>query len=230
MRVLAVGDIHGCSTALDAVLAAAAPAADDVLVTLGDYVDRGPDSRGVIERLIPLHAAGRLVPLLGNHDALMLDARESYFACRGWLSCGGRAALASYGMAQPEQVDLGRIPEAHWHFLERDCRRWHETDTHLFVHATVDPDLPLDEQSDELLLWEKLTRPIAHKSGKVTVCGHTPQKGGRPLDWGRTVCIDTGVYLAGGWLTCLDVGSGHYWQANERGETREGRLGEPGPG
>jgi serine/threonine protein phosphatase 1 len=224
MRVLAVGDIHGCSRALDAVLAAAAPAPDDLLVALGDYVDRGPDTRGVLDRLIPLHAAGRLVPLLGNHDALMLDARENYFACRGWLNCGGRAALASYGMAEPEQIDLDHIPEAHWRFLERNCLRWYETAAHFFVHANVDPDVPLAEQSDDLLLWEKLAKPVVHISGKVMVCGHTPQRGGRPLDWGRTVCIDTGVYLDGGWLTCLDVASDRYWQANQQGEVREGRL------
>src|SRR5947207_1752869 len=113
MRTLAVGDIHGCARALDVVLQAAAPGPDDLLITLGDYVDRGPDSRGVLDRLTALHAAGRLVPLLGNHDAMMLDARESFFACRNWLDCGGRATLASYGMEEPEEINLDRIPAAH---------------------------------------------------------------------------------------------------------------------
>ncbi|MGL4552234.1 MAG: metallophosphoesterase, partial [Gemmataceae bacterium] len=73
MRTLAIGDIHGYSATLDALLQAVAPAADDRVVTLGDYVDRGPDSRGVIDRLIALHATGRLIPLFGNHDEMMLE-------------------------------------------------------------------------------------------------------------------------------------------------------------
>ena len=74
-----------------------------------------------------------------------------------------------------------------------------------------------------MLYWESFDDPRPHQSGKVMVCGHTPQRDGVPRNKGHAVCIDTGVH-AGGWLTCLDVKSGTYWQANEQGRTRTGML------
>jgi serine/threonine protein phosphatase 1 len=222
MRTLVVGDIHGCSIALDAVLALAAPGPDDRLITLGDYVDRGPDSRGVLDRLTALFDAGGLIPLRGNHDQMMVQARSGKDR-RLWLACGGQQTLESYGHALTDE-EYDNVPERHWQFLEDDCRDWHETEAHFFVHASVYPDLPFDEQPAYMLLWEKLEEPVLHFSGKVMVCGHTRQLGGVPLDLGSTVCIDTGVYGEHGWLTCLHVETGRYWQANQRGETRTGYL------
>jgi serine/threonine protein phosphatase 1 len=221
MRVLAIGDIHGCLKALDTLLAAVAPRPEDLLITLGDYTDRGPDSRGVLDRLIALHATGRLVALRGNHDEMFLEARADPAGM--WVSVGGRETMESYD-AFPTADGLLQVPEAHWRFLEESCVDWYETATHIFVHANVYPDLPLDEQPTSMLYWEKLTAPVAHVSGKIMVCGHTRQKNGLPLDLGTAICIDTGVYEPDGWLTCLDVRNGRYWQANERGQVREGRL------
>jgi serine/threonine protein phosphatase 1 len=223
MRILAIGDIHGCLTALDALLDRVAPAPDDLLITLGDYVDRGPDSSGVLDRVIALHEDGRLIALRGNHDVMMLKARERVDV-RLWLACGGKQTLASYGVAFPESGDLSPVPADHWEFLEHHLRDWYETETHFFVHASAYPDLPLDEQPDYMLHWEKLVDRVEHESGKVMVCGHTKQHSGRPLDLGTTVCLDTGAYEDYGWLTCLDVINGRYWQANQRGQTRQGRL------
>jgi serine/threonine protein phosphatase 1 len=226
MRLLAIGDIHGCSQALDALLAQVAPTADDLIITLGDYVDRGPDSAGVIERLLQLRTSCQLVPLRGNHDYMMCQARAG-IDLHMWLACGGKATLASYGVATPETCDLAGVPEAHWQFLD-ECLDWYETEKHFFVHGSVDPDLPLEAQDILVLHWEKLWgAPVAHVSGKTMVCGHTKQKKGVPLNLGTTVCIDTGVYEPEGWLTCLEVLTGHYWQANERGETRVDDLPEP---
>jgi serine/threonine protein phosphatase 1 len=140
-----------------------------------------------------------------------------------WLSVGGIETLASYGH-EPHDDSLENVPQRHWEFLEMDCRDWYETDTHLFVHATADPDFPLAEQDRYVLRWQKLYHPIAHCSGKTLICGHTRQHGGIPLDLGTTICIDTGVYDPAGWLTCLHVETGRYWQANQRGETRLGWL------
>ena len=224
MRILAIGDIHGCRCALDTLLALVAPRPDDQLILLGDYVDRGPDSCGVLDRLLELDAGNRLVALRGNHDFMMLQAREGRDA-RMWLACGGRQTLASYGVTSGSWDDLADVvPQVHWQFLEERLVDWYETATHLFVHASVSPDLPLAEQPTYLLHWEKLDEPIAHCSGKVMVCGHTKQRGGVPLDLETTICIDTGAYEEDGWLTCLDVLSGRYWQANQRGQTRTGRL------
>ena len=237
MRLLAIGDIHGCLRAFNALLAAVAPTPDDQIIALGDYVDRGPDSRGVLNRLIALHATGRVIALRGNHDVMMLEARTGHDL--GWLEVGGRQTLSSYGIAQ-WKIDgllegdgwcgdldelLAKIPQPHWRFLEEDCLPYYETDNHIFVHANLYPHLSLDEQPDYMLYWERIVEPCAHVSGKTMICGHTRQKSGRPLDLGTTICLDTNVY-DGGWLTCLDVHSGRIWQANERGETRTGWLGD----
>jgi serine/threonine protein phosphatase 1 len=115
------------------------------------------------------------------------------------------------------------VPLAHWRFIEQECRPYSETSSHFFVHANAYPDIPLDEQPDYMLFWEKFNDPSPHESGKVMVCGHTPQPEGLPRNIGHAICIDAGVYR-GGWLTCLDVDSGKYWQANQQGQTRSGKL------
>jgi serine/threonine protein phosphatase 1 len=219
MRILAIGDVHGASTSLDALLAAVRPTPDDLLVFLGDYVDRGPDSRGVLDRLIALGQSHRCVFLRGNHELMMTRARHDRGELRMWLSVGGMQTLASYGRAGT----LADVPAEHWDFLDNHLANYHETDTHVFVHATLFPELPLDEQPELMLFWEFLTGPIRHESGKTVVCGHTSQKSGEILDLGDTICIDTFVY-GGGWLTCLDVGSLRYWQANLLCQTRDGQL------
>jgi serine/threonine protein phosphatase 1 len=222
-RTLAIGDIHGCLTALDALLDLVRPDPDDRLIALGDYVDRGPDSRGVLDQLIVLHDAGCLVALRGNHDEMMVASREDRGERRMWLRFGGVETLESYGHRANDDV-YDKVPARHWRFLERDLRNWYETETHLFAHASARPDLPLAEQDTNVLLWDRLRAPIAHVSGKRLIVGHTRQDGGLPLDLGATVCIDTGIYEPTGWLTCLDVDSGHFWQANQAGETRVGSL------
>jgi serine/threonine protein phosphatase 1 len=222
MRILAIGDIHGCSRALDLVLAAVKPRPEDRIITLGDYVDRGLDSCGVLDRLIELQQTGCLVALRGNHDQMMLDARDQVLSDADWFSCGGRETLASYGRG----ATLADVPAAHWDFLENVLVDWHETATHFFVHANADSELPLEEQPRHLLLWEKLDNPRPHVSGKVMICGHTRQLSGEPLNLGHTICLDTWVY-GQGWLTCLDVTSGQIWQANQLGQQWWGFLEEP---
>jgi serine/threonine protein phosphatase 1 len=226
MRVLAVGDVHGCSVALRALLDAVAPQPDDLIVMLGDYVDRGPDTRGVLDQMIALRGTGRLIPLRGNHEVMMLSARDAGYADGAtWLSCGGRQTLTSYGAEMPTLAALDLVPADHWYFLEHDCRDWYETKTHFFVHASAYPNMPLDEQPTLMLHWEKLEDLGPHENGKVMVCGHTRQPGGIPLNLGHAICLDTGAY-SNGWLTCLDCGSGQYWQANQKGEVRTARLEE----
>jgi serine/threonine protein phosphatase 1 len=225
-RTIAIGDVHGCSRALEALLAAIGPRPDDVIVTLGDYVNRGPDSRGVLERLIVLERQCNLVPLLGNHDQYLLAAiaGESGVVF-DWLDMGGVATLASYGAQRVTEADLVRIPPEHVAFLER-CRDYHETDTHIFVHAQYDSDMPMEDQPVYLLRWESLRHicPGPHVSGKTLIVGHTSQKSGEILDLGHVVCIDTYCY-GGGWLTALDVHNDEVWQVNEQGKPRPPRSG-----
>ena len=223
MRILAIGDIHGCSTALNTLLAAVDPGPEDQIVTLGDYVDRGPNSRGVLDLLLELHAGGRLVALRGNHDVMMLEARHDPEERRLWLACGGKQTLESYGAKITEKGELKGVLDSHLRFLEETCVDYYETATHFFVHANAYHDIPLAEQPTYMLHWEKLGPTLPHMSGKVMVCGHTKQHSGEVLNRGHMVCLDTGAY-AGGWLTCLDVTTGRVWQANERGEVRTGEL------
>jgi serine/threonine protein phosphatase 1 len=218
VRHLAVGDIHGCFKALTTLAAFVPFQPDDVLITLGDYVDRGPHSCAVLDWLIHYASKAKLVALRGNHELMMLAARQDPEELREWLLCGGDWALASYS----HLGDAGRledIPDAHWEFLKNGTRGWYETKTHFFVHANAYPDCALEEQPDFMLYWEPFYNLPPHQSGKVMVCGHTPQKSGKPLNVGHAVCIDTRAYKDG-WLTCLDVDSGQYWQANQAGETR----------
>jgi serine/threonine protein phosphatase 1 len=220
MRILAIGDIHGYSEVLGVK-----PAKDDLLITVGDYVDRGPDARGVIDMLIPLYEGDRLIPLRGNHDVMMTMARKGEPAYSEWLRYGGQDTLKSYGI-DPVGGSLSKVPKRHWKFLEEDLHDWYETDGHFFVHAQAHPELPFEDQPLHLLHWEALFEAHPHCSGKVMVCGHTKQKTGLPRNWGYAVCIDTWVY-GDGWLTCLDVASGRYWQANHRGELRTSLLRPP---
>ncbi len=222
MRILAIGDIHGCFAALTALEDYVPFMPTDRLVTLGDYVDRGPDSRAVLDWLIARKRDGKLVPIRGNHELMMCAARESYQHHDEWTACGGIEALKSYAQSSGNGT-LQDVPDAHWRFMERDCRAYYETATHFFVHANVYPDMPLDEQPDYMLYWEPFNDPPPHESGKVMVCGHTPQRNGLPRSVGHAICIDTRAH-AGGWLTCLDVMSGQYWQANERRQVRAGFL------
>jgi serine/threonine protein phosphatase 1 len=221
-RTLAIGDVHGCGKALATLLELVRPNSDDLVVALGDFVDRGPQSRESIDMLLELEQRCSFVALLGNHEEMMLDAVQSPADLTGWLMYGGLETLFSYKIP-PEEYTLDRLPPEHVAFLTERCRDYFETETLQFVHAGFDPQLPLAQQPANLLRWEKLADRGPHRSGKITICGHTRQESGEPLDLGHTICIDTWVYGAG-WLTCLDVESKRYWQANQKGESREGSL------
>jgi serine/threonine protein phosphatase 1 len=223
-RVLAIGDIHGCLTALDTVLGFICPGPADQLVFLGDYIDRGPDSKGVLDRLIELGRRIDVVYLRGNHEVMMLGAATGWDNFRFWRACGGAEALESYAGIDGAGT-LDDIPDSHWRFIGSRCVDWYETDTHVFVHANLHPELPLTEQTDDWLHWQVIS-PVLHRphlSCKTMICGHSEQRDGRPLVLDRAVCVDTWAY-GDGWLTCLDVGTGEYWQADELGRTRQGRI------
>ena len=219
MRTLAIGDIHGCSAALDQLLRLAKVSKSDTIITLGDYVDRGPDSKGVLDRLVWLQGQCTLIPLMGNHEIMMLQSRTDPLWHKDWLTHGGKHTLRSYA---PEKKDLSLadVPPEHWRFMEQ-CREFHETDTHIFVHAGLAPEVPLREQQPLQLFWEFLTPEAKpHMSGKRIICGHTSQQSARPLDLGHTLCIDTHAY-ASGFLSCLDVERGMVWQASQSGMKRQ---------
>lgn len=210
-RLLAIGDIHGCVRPLEALLDTLQLTPLDTLVALGDFVNRGPASRQVLDTLIALQAQTRLVPILGNHEEEMLAAREDRQALARWLAMGGEATLASYA---PE-AQLADIPTAHWQFLEA-ALPWWECAEYFFTHANYDPALPLDQQSALELRWLSLgdRPPQPHLSGKTAIVGHTPNLAGHVVDFGFLRCLDTGCGL-GGRLTAMDVRSRQTWQCRE---------------
>ena len=219
MRVLAIGDIHGCLGPFNQLLDRVKLTRDDVVVTLGDYVDRGPDSKGVIDRLIELRTQLNLVCLRGNHEQMMVDAiRGGRSDKMMWLGVGGVQRSRLRHRAGP-RGDARRHPREHWDFVYDELVNYHETEHFIFVHATVLCGFDLEDQPDYALLWEFLPDAMRHQSGKMVICGHTSQRSGVPKVVPGAVCIDTSIY-AGGWLTCLDVQNGRYWQANMLGQTR----------
>lgn len=216
-RTLVIGDLHGCSRALELMLEELAPRSDDTVVTLGDYVDRGPDTRGVLHTLLELEKQTNLVPLLGNHEILMLDAREQTMNWESWYGVGGRQTMQSYGCM--DTPNWNAIPQEHWDFLKNRLQRWHATDTHIFVHANVNAMLPMPEQSDDWLFWRRFDDSHPHFSGKMLICGHTAQKGGLPSILPSRICLDTWAY-GEGWLTALDLTSNTFVQTSQRGDVR----------
>ena len=218
-RHLAIGDIHGCYNALQSLLASVDLRDDDVLITLGDYCNRGANTCAVLDHLVHASSHSDLKAIRGNHDIMMLNARENDSEFRKWIGVGGTATLLSYAPFDGDSGKLTDVPDSHWQFLESSLLPYYETDSHFFVHANAYPDIALADQPDFMLYWEQFNDPPRHESGKTMVCGHTSQKSGLPTTNGNAICIDTWA-CGSGWLTCLDVDSGKLWQSNEGGESR----------
>jgi serine/threonine protein phosphatase 1 len=205
--ILAVGDLHGRYDLLERVLDDLAPRyAGSRLVFLGDYIDRGPNSRQVVERLIAL---GRERPdtvfLKGNHEDMLLDALDGR-RLELWLHNGGLETLESYGLAglePPGPETLSRLPADHLEFF-RGLRLYFESQSYLLVHAGVDPGLGLAEQDARDLLWirEHFHQARGHRLGKTVVFGHTPFP--RPFRGPGMIGIDTGAVYDNA-LTCVKL-------------------------
>lgn len=216
-RTIAIGDVHGCAAALRAMLGRIEPRVDDTIVMLGDCVDRGPDSRGVIEELLALRERCHLVPLMGNHEEMMLNFLDNRAQPDNWLLCGGQATMDSYREADGKSS----VPQAHVDFI-RSWVDFLETDAHFFVHGGYHPEQPLGGQRWQMWRWHSLRDmlPGPHVSGKIAVVGHTSQKSGEPLDVGHLNCIDTYCY-GGGWLSALEPATGLIWQVDRQGQPRD---------
>lgn len=214
-RVYAVGDVHGCLDQLDEMhqrIVAdlrARPCAQVLVIHLGDYIDRGPDSAGVIGRLIapfpapPGMPSPAVVNLVGNHEDLLLNALAGRrMEAEIWLGNGGHAALASWGVAPrtPPKQWAQAIPPPHLEFL-RTLALTHRAGGYLFVHAGIRPGLRLEDQTRQDLLWIRepfLSATAAHEA--VVVHGHTPEEP-HPVVRANRIGLDTGAVL-GGALSC----------------------------
>lgn len=212
-RTLVIGDVHGCNIALENLLDQVAPAKDDTIVVLGDLIDRGPNSKAVVDRVLGLREHCNLVYVMGNHEEMLRGSLEGTYMLAQWMHFGGQATLESYG-------DVTDIPAEHLRFLFGGSD-YYETEDHIFVHACLETEVTMINQRSEFLRWKHLggSEP-PHPSGKRVICGHTAQSDGRPLVFDGWVCIDTYAY-GNGWLSCMDIDSNHIYQANQQGVKRD---------
>ena len=214
-RVYAVGDIHGCAGLLDQMHRklredAANYQGDVTIVYLGDYIDRGPDSRTVIDRLVQQRGF-RVHFLKGNHDAALLDFLRDPDSYRFWRNYGAPETLSSYGVRPPlftTSVNFARardelaekLPEDHLRFFN-DLELSVSIGDYFFAHAGARPGIALEEQRQEDLMWIRGEFLSSHYDfGKVVVHGHTPQP--HPAHHNNRIGIDTGAY-ATGILSCV---------------------------
>jgi serine/threonine protein phosphatase 1 len=220
-RLIAIGDIHGHAQALRGLLDLIEGRPDDEFVFLGDLIDRGPDSAGVLDIVLNLARDFTCHFLMGNHEEMLLAAATSRSELKSWKRHGGAEAMESWGLdplrTQPEDL-LRCLPGGHVGLI-RDLKAYHETADHLFVHAGYRPGRAMSEQSDTDLRWAKLPDDLGPWIGpageiKMAWCGHTPQAA--VLDRGHLVCLDTGCGL-GGLLSAVDVHSRTVWQVEEGG-------------
>jgi serine/threonine protein phosphatase 1 len=216
-RLIAVGDVHGCVHALDAVLDGINPNPNDEIVFLGDLIDQGRESREVLQRIIDLKRQCQVVLIQGNHEEMLYAAQENEESLRYWERCGGVQTISSYRFGG----GLQDIPPEHWALLG-ECRPYYETDDFIFTHANYAHDESMAEQPGYQLRWA-LFDPAAmrpHCSGKPVIVGHTEQRDGEIVDLGFAMCIDT-VCWKYGWLTAIEPATGEIWQASRWGVLRE---------
>lgn len=213
-RLFAIGDIHGRLDLLDGLLRgiarhiADAPPADNILLFLGDYVDRGPASRGVIERLCRLEqeTGWRCVFLKGNHDQAVCDFLQNPSCYGSWRGYGAAETLLSYGVMPPRfenASDFARawdefsrkFPPHHLEFLA-GLKYFHVEDDYLFVHAGIRPGVTLADQASEDLMWIREAF-LSHRGSfeKMVVHGHTPSPA--PVMLPNRICVDTGAHATG---------------------------------
>lgn len=217
-RLIVVGDIHGCDVALRTLLDRWQLQPADHLVVLGDVIDRGPQSRQVLNLLVEVEDSCQLTFVLGNHEEMLLDVLAGGRP-ETWLHHGGVATLDSYG------GDLGNIPERHLNLLGRAVDYW-ESPSAICIHANLEPGVDLPDQDHHWLRWQRLTgMEYPHSSGKVVLCGHSAQRSGLPMVGDRWICLDT-MAFAGKFLTCLEVNTWKFQQANQVGGFREFSLDE----
>ena len=159
-----------------------------------------------------------MVTLKGNHEALLQAACHSRMDRLTWTNAGGLSTLLSYEVNHPVN-----IPQDHWDFINQ-CELYHETEDYIYVHGGLEPDVDLEDQSEDEMLWIRFRDLQPHKSEKTIVCGHTPQRDHIVKDIGHAICVDTHVFAKTGWLTCLEVETGRFWQTNQQLELRELHL------
>jgi serine/threonine protein phosphatase 1 len=200
MLTFCVGDVHGCIAKLTRLLANCRRFADGDparFIFLGDYIDRGPDSRSVVELIMAMQATDpdRVIALAGNHeDFLHRFDNETDVAL--WLANGGAATLASYNA-----ISVSELPNIHLAWL-RNLPTHYDDGQHFFVHAGIRPGIPLDQQTRQDTLWIRepfLSSKADH--GRLILHGHSPVP--RPEVRPNRINIDTGAVFGGALTACV---------------------------
>lgn len=223
-RLYVIGDIHGRSDLLDQIVTQisrdidSSPVSSCLTVTLGDYVDRGPDSRGVLDRLVRNPFPMNFIALKGNHEALLEAFLHDPATAEHWRRLGGLETLHSYGVSvsdlmrgqnydQAAAALQAAVPDEHFKFLA-SLKPFFIAGKYFLCHAGVRPGIPLERQSTKDLLWirnEFLNSTVDF--GRIVVHGHTPRE--RPEVLPNRINIDTGAFNTGR-LTCAVLDSaGH---------------------
>lgn len=214
-NIYAITDIHGCYKELLQLLSKLNITKDTTLIFMGDYVDRGPDSKAVLDKIIDLQSVCNVIVLKGNHEVMMKSGftKETDHYVLNWLHWGGKQTLASYDIELYDFLeDSFQLPDSvvkHIEFID-SLEFYYETDTHIFVHASPEMVTPIADQPEAHLIWRRPQKEDAdfdynHSSGKTIISGHTPQKSGEPLKLSeKNYLIDTGCYSTG-ILTAYDV-------------------------
>ncbi|MHC0038739.1 metallophosphoesterase family protein [Pseudoneobacillus sp. C159] len=224
-RMLAISDIHGDIEKFERLLELVQYDKDqDQLLLLGDYVDRGPHSKAVLEKVIQLREEGAIA-LIGNHEKMMIDAFSGdLMNLKRWYYNGGIKTLQNYGYEienddsdywhktaeMPEPISMNEEIRAHIE-LVKTFQYYYETETHIFVHAGVHPEIPLQSTEPHTLVWIRDEFHKGYSGEKTIVFGHTPTKNLHECDdvyfgENKIIGIDGGCAY-GGRLNCLEIGS-----------------------
>lgn len=231
-RVFIIGDIHGWNHPFQVLIDAINPGADDMIITLGDYVDRGPENPQVLDTLISLWNSGLLIPLRGNHDQAMMEASFSQEQLLSWRDrLLGESTLRTYGIATDTLAEFNeKVPREHIYFLRNCLRNYLELDQFICVHGGVHPRLEMKDQPSWTLQWKTFHKHcFPHISGKVLCCGHSAVGPIPKVDLlGRAVCVDTQMGISpDGWLTASELNTGKYIQVDRSATVRYGELDWP---
>lgn len=203
-KFIAVGDIHGCVESMEAILQKLEPYYDRTFIFVGDYIDRGPSSKQVVDYLLDFRQKVDCIFIRGNHEQMLLDAFNKGDVSL-WMMNGGRTTLESYNLA----VDSASLPEDHEQFY-KNTRLYYETENYFFVHAGMSPGKTIaqnleDEEEMHEFLWERSHLNVFETPWEKTVVfGHTPRE--EPIVKDNMIGIDTGcVYRQRGYGTLTAV-------------------------
>jgi serine/threonine protein phosphatase 1 len=213
-KIIAISDCHGELHRLKNLFEKLSFTKNDTIIFLGDYIDRGEDSKGVIDFVLSLKDKCNLVTLKGNHEMFAIDTFEFFEGklskggmFNSWMMNGGVACLSSYlrdGLYSNEPSEIVKEMFIDHGDFFNDLKLTYETENHIFVHGFLAHEQDAEDQEEWQCLWGRFPDIYPHKSGKTVVCGHSIQRNGVTND-GFRICIDTGSFLPDGYITAMVI-------------------------